>query len=154
MSNEFIDKNVDQIIKDSKYPEPLNYTMACTWICGNYKAVNLKVLDMKKASSLGDYFIIASVTNISQASALGDEIVSQMKRAGLKILSKEGFNSGADWLLIDLGDFIVHIFQETARSVYDLDNLWSAPSLEIPNEYYYSSDDAPKSEDQSPKGYF
>lgn len=154
MSNEFIDKNVKEIIQNKAYKEPLNYAMACAWICGNFKGINLKVLDMQNKSSLGDYFIIASATNNSQASAIGEEIVKQMKQNGLNILSKEGLNSGADWLLIDLGDFIVHIFQETARAVYDLDTLWNAPSIEIPNEYYYSSDFEEKKEDNSPKGYF
>lgn len=154
MSNEFIKKNVDEIIANKEYEAPLNYAMASAWICGNFKGINLKIMDVRKSSSLGDYFVLASATNLTQASAMGDEIIEQMKRAGLTVISREGLKNGADWLLIDLGDFIVHIFQESARHVYDLDNLWSAPTVEIPNDYYYSSEAEEKSSQSTNKGYF
>ncbi|EQC44691.1 ribosome silencing factor [Bacteriovorax sp. Seq25_V] len=153
-SNEFINKNVDEILSNKEIDSTLAKAMACAWICGNFKGINLKILDMKKSTSLGDYFVLASATNFTQASAMGQEITVQMKRVGLEVLSREGINNGADWLLIDLGDFIVHIFQETARHIYDLDNLWDAPSIQIPNEYYYSSDMEESTSGSAPKGYF
>lgn len=156
-TNEFIKKNVDEILKNKNYDSSLAKAMACTWICGNFKGINLKLLDTSKTTSLGDYFVLASANNNSQASAMGEEIVSQMRRVGMEVLSREGLNNGADWLLIDLGDIIIHIFQDTARSVYDLDNLLASPSIEIPNEYYYSSDDddnEDKNKNEPNKGYF
>lgn len=152
-SNEFISKNVDEIVKNEELEFPKNMALACAWILGNFKGINLKILDMQKTTSLADYFILASATNMNQASSMADEVSKQMKRQGLKVLSKEGNNGNSDWILIDLGDFIVHIFQDTARDVYDLDNLWEVPHVQIPNEYYYSSDaDEVKPEEE--KSYF
>jgi ribosome-associated protein len=153
MSNEFIVKNVDEISENSQYDFPLNLAMASAWILGNLKGVNLKILEMKKSpqASLADFYVLASASNPNQASAMANEIIVQMKRKGMNVISKEGSHQGADWILLDLGDFIVHIFQETSRDVYDLDNLWEAPSIQIPNEYYYS-DEVETSDDD--KGYF
>ncbi len=154
MSNEFITKNVNEIIENSGYEYPLNHAMAAAWILGNFKGINLKVIDTRNVSSLAEYYVIASATNTNQASSMADQICSQMKRKGLNVISKEGDNKeNTDWILIDLGDFLVHIFQESSRDVYDIDGLWSAPQVDIPNEYYYSNEeDASNSNDD--KGFF
>ncbi|OIQ16780.1 MAG: ribosome silencing factor [Bacteriovorax sp. MedPE-SWde] len=152
-SSEYILSNVDEIINKKELEFPLNMAMAGTWILGNFKALNLKVIDMKDSTSLADYFVLASASNMTQAQAMASELSKQMNRLGYEVLSKEGYNSNSDWILIDIGDVIVHIFQETSRDVYDLDNLWNSPSIQIPNEYYYSSDNA---ENDAPedKGFF
>lgn len=151
-ANEFITKNVNEIYNDKNYEFPLNAAMASAWILGNFKGINLKVLDMKKTTSLADYFIMASASNMTQAMAMADTAAKELRKCGMEILSKEGFNASADWILIDLGDVIIHIFQETARGVYDLDNLWDVPSIEIPNEYYYSEESESKQDEE--KSYF
>lgn len=151
--NEFISKNVDEIADNKNLEFPENIAMASAWILGNFKGINLKVLDMRKTTSLADYFVIASATNSSQANAMADEISKQMKRKGQTVISKEGLNQPNDWILIDLGDIIVHVFDESAREAYNIDNLWSVPTLEIPNEYYYSSDEGNQPTDEE-KGYF
>lgn len=150
--NEFINKNVDEIADNKELDFPLNIAMASAWILGNFKGINLKVLDMRKTTSLADYFVLASATNSSMANAMSDEIGKQMKRKGQTIISKEGLHQSTDWILIDAGDIIVHIFDESSREAYDIDNLWSVPSVEIPNEYYYSDEaDSTAGDD---KGYF
>ncbi len=154
MSNEFITKNVDEIAAKETYEYPLNLAMAATWILGNFKGINLKVIDTKNVSSLADFYVVASATNTSQASSMADQVCAQMKRKGINVVSKEGDNKdNSDWILIDLGDFIVHIFQESSRDVYDIDGLWSAPQVEIPNEYYYSNDSELNDSDDE-KGFF
>ncbi len=153
MSNEFISKNVDEIVENKNFEFPQNIAMASAWILGNFKGINLKILDMRKTTSLADYFILASATNSSQASSMADEIAKQLKRKGQTVISREGLNQPNEWILIDLGDIIVHIFEESARQAYDIDNLWSVPNLEIPNEYYYSSDEAETAK-ETDKGYF
>jgi len=152
-SSEFIVKNVDEIIKNEDFQFPLNMAMASTWILGNFKALNLKVIDMRETTSLADYFVLASASNMNQAQAMATEISKQMMRLGYDVLSKEGYNNNSDWILLDIGDVIIHIFQETSRDIYDLDNLWDSPSVQIPNEYYYSSDEGEGSE-SGDKGYF
>ena len=72
---------------------------------------------------------------------------------GYQAVSKEGWKADSDWILLDLGDIIVHIFLESSRSVYDLDNLWSeSRPVEIPQEYYFSSEEAEAALDD--KDYF
>lgn len=141
MSSEFINANVDKIMKDNSFPFPQNMAMASAWILGNLKGINLKVLDVQKTSSLADYFVIASATNSTQAAAMADEITVSLKRVGAKVFSKEGIQN-SDWILLDLGDILVHIFQESARDVYAIEQLWKdAAFVKIPNEYYSSSEE-------------
>lgn len=130
-------------MNDSSYEYPKNMAMASAWILGNLKGVNLKVLDVSSTSSLSDYFVICSATNPTQAQSMGQEVLTQLKRHDHQALSKEGWSADSDWMLLDMGDIIVHIFLETSRNVYDLDNLWTeAKTVEIPQEYYFSDEEA------------
>jgi ribosome-associated protein len=74
-------------------------------------------------TSFTDFFLICSVSNPRQGHAVCDEIEKQLKTTGELPLSVEGYES-AEWILMDYGDFIVHIFSETARAYYDLERLW------------------------------
>lgn len=142
MSNEFVSVEVDKIMKQENLSFPKNMAMASAWICGNFKGLNLKVLDVHKTSSLSDYFVLASATNLTQAHAMADTILTNMRRHGYEALSKEGIRD-SDWLLLDLGDILIHIFLDSSRDVYGLDDLWaSATKVEIPQEYYFSSDES------------
>jgi ribosome-associated protein len=137
MTKEFIEKEVEKVFKS--YPQPLNMAMVSAWILGNLKGQALKVLDVKDHSTLADYYVLASATNPTQASAMVDEIGRIARKQGVSVLSVEGRNS-ADWVLIDLGQVIVHIFSEKDRSVYNLDGLYKdAKSVQIPEEYYFST---------------
>ncbi|MBK26514.1 MAG: ribosome silencing factor [Halobacteriovorax sp.] len=137
MSAEYIKTEVDKIVEDKSFPYPQNIAMAAAWIMGNFKGLNLKVLDTTKRSSLADFFIMGSANNMTQAKSMADEIVVQLKRHNVKVLSKEGLG-GSEWILIDLGDIIVHVFLDNTRTTYNLDELWQdAPQIKIPNEYYF-----------------
>lgn len=74
-------------------------------------------------SSVADYFIVATGNSINQTRALADYIEDDLYKEGYDIKSKEGFREG-EWILIDAGDIIVHIFTQKQREFYDLDNLW------------------------------
>lgn len=96
------------------------------------KARDVKVLDLREVTSFTDYFVICSSASARQAKAIADEIGKALKKIGELPVSAEGYDSG-DWILLDYGDFIVHIFSETARSYYDLERLWRhARSVEYP----------------------
>lgn len=137
MSNEYISTEVAKIVNDEQYPFPKNLAMASAWILANSKGVNLKVINVSKSSSIADYFILASANNPTQARSMADDLLFQIKKHGQEVLSKEGL-ADAQWILLDFGDIIVHIFQELTRDIYDLDTLWSeSPHEQIPNEYYY-----------------
>ncbi|MBT3585421.1 MAG: ribosome silencing factor [Halobacteriovoraceae bacterium] len=149
MSNlSYIEKSIDDIMTEEGFPFPKNLAMTSAWILGNLKGINLKILEVKELSSLADYFILASATNTIQAKAMASEIARQMNRLGYQPLSQEGIQTNADWILMDIGDVIVHIFLETSRAVYDLDGLWrEANSIEIPQDYYFS--DVPETAEES-----
>ncbi len=83
----------------------------------------MRVLDLREITSFTDFFIICSVSNPRQAHAVSDEITKQLKQMGELPISVEGYET-AEWILLDYGDFIVHIFSETARAYYDLERLW------------------------------
>ena len=87
------------------------------------KADDIRVLDLQEVTSFTDYFLICSVTNPRQGQAVCDEVGRQLKDLGDRPISLEGYDT-AEWILMDYGDFIVHIFSVSARSYYDLERLW------------------------------
>jgi ribosome-associated protein len=87
------------------------------------QARDLVVLDVRQATSFTDYFIIATGQNARQVQAIADEITQRLKRDGELPSSLEGYQN-AEWVLIDYGDFVVHIFSPKARVYYDLERLW------------------------------
>lgn len=96
------------------------------------KAKDILILDLREVTSFTDFFVICTSTNPRQAQAIADEIGKQLKAAGELPISSEGYGSG-EWVLLDYGDFLVHIFSESARKYYDLERLWrhaKAVSLE------------------------
>ncbi|MBI2712811.1 MAG: ribosome silencing factor [Bdellovibrio sp.] len=100
------------------------------------KAENVKVLDVSEMSSFTDFFLICSGSSNRQVQAIADSIRTQAKGAGLPVVSVEGYSDGR-WVLIDLGNVVVHIFQDVLREYYALETLWAgAPRIQIPIEYY------------------
>ncbi len=152
MSREFVDAEIDKIVNDKELEYPKNMAMAAAWILGNLKGINLKCFDVSHTSSLSDFYVLASASNTTQASAMAEDVMRTLKRNGMSILSKEGVN-GSDWILLDAGDILVHIFLESARDVYGLEELWTeAKPVGIPNSYYFSSEDAESAEKLDDKG--
>jgi ribosome-associated protein len=88
------------------------------------KAHDLVVLDLREVASFTDFFVIASGTNVRQVQAVADEVQEQLRRRlGVKPARVEGYNT-AEWVLLDYGDFILHVFEEKSRRFYDLERLW------------------------------
>ena len=99
------------------------------------KAHDLVVLDLREVASFTDYFVIASGTNVRQVQAVADEVQEQLRRQlSVKPARVEGYNS-AEWVLLDYGDFIFHVFEEKSRRFYDLERLWrDAARVPLPPE--------------------
>jgi ribosome-associated protein len=96
------------------------------------QAQSIRVLDLREVTTFADYFVICSGTNPRQVQAIADEINLELKHQGEVSNAVEGYDS-ADWILIDYGDMLVHVFSETAREYYDLERLWRhATEVEIP----------------------
>lgn len=87
------------------------------------KAEDLKVIDISEVSVIADYFIIASGSNRSQIQALCDQVEEKLAKAGFLVKQIEGYDT-ANWVLLDFGDIIVHIFDQENRLFYDLERIW------------------------------
>ncbi len=87
------------------------------------KAEDIKVIDISEVSVLADYFIIAGGSNRSQIQALCDNVDEKLGRAGHPSRQIEGYDT-ANWVLLDFGDVIVHIFDKENRLLYDLERIW------------------------------
>lgn len=94
------------------------------------KANDLDVLAVGELTSIADYFIIASATSERQAAAIADAIIEKLRdEMKVKPLLVEGTTPGR-WILLDYGDFVVHIFTEDVRRFYGLERLWGdAPNV-------------------------
>ena len=102
------------------------------------KATNITVIDTSKLSPMFERMIIASATSTRQTKALADNVVVKLKERGEEVLGREGEDSG-EWILVDLGEVLVHIMQPAIRDYYNLEELWSKaqaarPKLAKPQE--------------------
>lgn len=88
------------------------------------KAYDIKILDIKKISSIADYMVIADGTNKNQVQAMCDAVTEEMGKAGFFSKSIEGYSEGG-WILLDYYDIIIHIFSDEARRFYDIERIWS-----------------------------
>ena len=87
------------------------------------KAINVILLDLREIASFTDYFVITSGANERQVQAISDEVFERLKKAGTPAARVEGYKM-AEWILLDYGDFVVHVFEDKARKFYDLERLW------------------------------
>lgn len=139
MANEFVAKEVKKLFEEVEGDQSKKAAMAAAWVCAHFKALNIKIYDVSQSSSLSDYYILASAENPTQARSLVEELIPHFKKENIYPLSQEGMND-AEWILLDLGDIILHVFQESAREIYTLDQLWAEYStLEIPQSFFTGS---------------
>ncbi|MCO0832631.1 ribosome silencing factor [Fructobacillus sp. W13] len=89
----------------------------------NKHGEDLTALDMQGVSLLADYFVLASAGSARQAQAIAREVKEDVQEAGFEIDHIEGFDK-ANWIVLDMGDVIVHVFDEESRDFYHLDRLW------------------------------
>ena len=87
------------------------------------KATDIKVINIEKISALADYFIIASGSNHSQVQAMADHVEEALGRLGAEPKSIEGYRA-ANWILMDYGDIILHIFDEENLLFYHIERIW------------------------------
>jgi len=96
------------------------------------KAIDIVVLDLREIASFTDYFVIASGANERQVQAISDEVYERLKKLGAPAARVEGYKT-AEWILLDYGDFVVHVFEQKARHFYDLERLWrESKPVELP----------------------
>jgi ribosome-associated protein len=121
---------------DNKQLNSRERAVKCATFALEKKALNVKVLEIKKLSSIADYLVLASGRSDKQTQAIADSVKEGLKPYG-RALNIEGMTDGR-WVIIDYGDIIVHVFQEEVRRYYNLDELWgNAPLAEIPAEFLW-----------------
>ena len=125
------------IITETKTPfSELDETVKLALTCASdKKAFNTVGVDLREIASFTEFFLITTGANQKQVQAIADEIEEQLKKQlKTKPLRIEGYST-AEWVLMDYGDFIVHIFEQKARAFYDLERLWrDAKKVELPAE--------------------
>ncbi|MGH9846239.1 MAG: ribosome silencing factor [Blastocatellia bacterium] len=95
------------------------------------KATDLLVLRLAELTEFTDYFILCTGNTSRQTQAIGDAVTDKLKAVRMRPLHTEGYNNG-EWILIDYGDFVVHVFTPQSRQFYDLERLWrDAEKIEI-----------------------
>jgi ribosome-associated protein len=110
---------------------PAQITSAIT-AAEDKKAIELVVLDLRKAAGFTDYFVICSGANARQVRAIADAVVEKLAEDGAKPAHVEGYDR-SEWVLLDYFDFIVHVFGSETRVFYGLERLWgSAERVEVP----------------------
>lgn len=87
------------------------------------KGIDVVVLDISELSVMADYFVIASGNNINQVHAMADFVEDELAKNGMKHKAIEGYNN-ANWILMDYGDIIIHLFDKESRDFYDLERIW------------------------------
>lgn len=114
--------------------EALDKALLCLKIIKERKAVNPVLFEVGKLSSITDYFLIASGNSIRQVQAISRHLGKRMREERFRPYGLEGEQEG-NWVLMDYGDVVIHIFYEPIREFYDLEGLWiEAPRVELNNE--------------------
>lgn len=95
------------------------------------KAAAVTVLSLEGLGAFAEYFMICSAESARQIEAIGEEVEQRLREQGLRLPQREG-RAGTEWLLLDYGSFVIHVFSEKAREFYDIERLWrSAKRLDI-----------------------
>lgn len=89
------------------------------------KASGVTVLWLMGLGAFAEYFVICSAENVRQIEAVGEAVEQKLREQGLRLPHREG-RAGTEWLLLDYGNFVVHVFSEKARTFYDIERLWRA----------------------------
>ena len=100
----------------------LKDTIFC--ILDNAKTENIKIVDLKNKSSIADAFMIATCRSTRHANATADELTKKLKKIGIICPSPEGIPK-CDWVIVDAGSIIVHLFRQEIRDLYSLEKLWN-----------------------------
>jgi ribosome-associated protein len=104
--------------------EPASPALRAAHLAQDMKANDVVLLNLQGVTDMTDYFVIASGTSDTHVRSIGEHIVAELRKEGVRVHHVEGVQQGR-WVLLDFVDFVVHIFHPTLRSFYQLERLWS-----------------------------
>ena len=107
-------------------PSPEALLKIAKGILEDRKAVDVVVIDLAGKSTIADYMVVATGQSNRQVTALAENLLQEFKAQGLIGIVPEGFRQG-DWVLIDAGDVIIHLFRPKVREFYNLEKMWGVP---------------------------
>ena len=102
----------------------LDKAQKCVKILDAKKGADIELLEISDLTTLADYFVICTGNSSTQVKALADAVEDEFEKLGIKPYSREG-KDGLNWVLLDYGDVIIHIFYKETREFYGLEKLWS-----------------------------
>ncbi|MEM7377795.1 MAG: ribosome silencing factor, partial [Pseudomonadota bacterium] len=105
-------------------PDPDAVATAVVDALDALKAVDIQTLDVRDKTSVADYMVVATGTSRRHAQALAERVIERIEALGLRARGVEGLDA-AEWVLVDLGDVLVHVMQAQSRDLYALEKLWS-----------------------------
>ena len=112
--------------------EPLELATLAARILDDKKGIDIKLLQVGDLTVLADYFVVASGTSNTHVGSLADEVEFKLGEAGVKPLRTEGAQT-REWVLLDYGSVVVHLFYPESREFYSLEHLWAdAQTVELP----------------------
>lgn len=118
--------------RKKKPPEGKELALLCVEAALDKKAEEPVILDIRKLTSVADYFVICHGTSTRQVQAIAENIIEKLAKAGVRLLGEEGMPE-CKWVLLDATDVVVHIFDEPVRRFYDLEKLWiHAKEVKLP----------------------
>lgn len=91
--------------------------------CEEVKGKDVTVLDVRSLSDIADFFVVVTGRSDRQVQGITNRVIEELLRSGARPLSVEGYEDG-QWVLVDCGDVVVHIFYEPTREFYDIESLW------------------------------
>ncbi len=103
-------------------------TMAVCKAASDKKARDIVTMDMRGLMSSTDYFVVCSANTATQVRAIADNIEEKLEEEGTPFNHKEGYREG-EWVLLDYGDVVAHVFQQESREYYALERLWGDAKL-------------------------
>lgn len=112
----------------------LDRVFACARVAADKRGADLVILDVREHSNFTDYFLIVSGSSDRRVQTIAEAVLDKMKQSGVRALGTEGLREGR-WALLDFGDWVVHVFYEDVRALFDLEGLWfDAERIEIPSD--------------------
>ena len=104
--------------------DPVAAAMRAATLCHDMKANDVVLLNLQSVTDMTDFFVIASGTSDTHVRSIGEHILAELRKEGVRVHHVEGVQQGR-WVLLDFVDFVVHIFHPTLRSFYQIERLWS-----------------------------
>lgn len=123
--------DVDTSPHSLKSLSAMNLATSVLRSCVESKGIDLTVLDVSKAFGLSDFFVVVSGRSDRHVQGLVNRVINDLAERGITPVGVEGYDTG-HWIIVDLGEVVLHAFYEPMRETYDIEGLWcAAPRLEV-----------------------